>query len=151
MRKRWILTAISSFALLAVPLLAANDLKLNPHLDDASDTVNGPLITGRDLQEGVAAGRPNDIIIYAEGCYNSKRQARRTVALYEKYKGRRVNFVVVDLDKPRSAAQQQWIDSYYQNSVPDLIVPDAYGRPVYNQAGEQDENVLSQLFDEALK
>ena len=150
MRKRWILTAISSFALLAVPLLAANDLKLNPRLDYASDSVDGPLITGRDLQEGVVAGRPNYIIIYAEGCYNSKRQARRTVALYEKYKGR-VNFVVVDLDKPRSAAQQQLIDNYYQNSIPDLIVLDANGRPVYNQAGEQDENVLSQLFDEALK
>ena len=132
------------------PAFAADDLKLNPHLDYSSDSIDGPLITGSDLQAGVVAGKPNYIIIYGEGCYNSKRQARRTVSLYEKYKGR-VNFVVVDLDKPHSAAQQQLIDTYYQNSIPDLIVLDGQGRPVYNQAGEQDEQVLSKLFDKALQ
>jgi hypothetical protein len=39
---------------------------------------------------------------------------------------------------------------YYQGSIPDLIVLDAQGKPLYNQAGEQDERVLSQIFDKAL-
>ena len=138
------------FLLSAAPLFAADELKLNPHLDYASDSIDGPLITGSNLLQGMVAGEPNYIIIYGEGCYNSKRQARRTVALYEKYKGR-VNFVVIDLDKPRSQAQQQLIDTYYQNSIPDLIVLDAQGKPVYNQAGEQDEEVLSRFFDKALQ
>jgi hypothetical protein len=31
-----------------------------------------------------------------------------------------------------------------------VIVLDAQGKPVYNQAGEQDEKGLSRIFDEAL-
>ena len=31
-----------------------------------------------------------------------------------------------------------------------VIVVDAQGKPVYNQAGEQDEKGLSRIFDEAL-
>jgi thioredoxin-like negative regulator of GroEL len=135
--------------LMAAPAFAADDLKLNPHLDYSSDSVDGPLITGSNIQAGVEAGKPNYVIIYAEGCYNSKRQARRTVDLYEKYRGK-VNFVIVDLDKPRSPAQQKLIEMYYQGSIPDLIVLDAQGKPLYNQAGEQDERVLSQIFDKAL-
>jgi len=129
---------------------AAEDLKLNQHLDYSSDSVDGPLITGSNLQAGPERDKPNYVIIYAEGCYNSKRQARRTVDLYDKYKGR-VGFVVVDLDKPHSAAQQRLIDTYYRGFIPDLIVLDAKGKPLYNQAGEQDEQVLAQILDRALK
>ncbi len=129
---------------------AADDLKLNPHLDYSSDSVDGPLITGDNLQAGIEAGKPNYVIIYGEGCYNSKHQARRTVSLYEKYKGR-VNFVIVDLDKAKSPAQQRLISTYYTGSIPDLIILDAHGKPVYNQAGEQDEQVLSRIFDQALQ
>lgn len=131
-------------------LHAADNLKLNPHLDYSSDSVDGPLITGSGMEGGVLAGIPNYVMIYAEGCYNSKRQARRTVALYERYKGR-VNFVVVDLDKPHSGKQQKLIDTYYRNSIPDLIVLNASGKPVYNRAGEQDEKVLSEIFEKALQ
>ena len=35
------------------------------------------------MEEGFAAGKPAYVILYGEGCYNSKRQARRTVSLYE--------------------------------------------------------------------
>lgn len=133
----------------AVPASAADDLKLNPHLDYASDSVDGPLITGTNFDAGADAGKPNYVIIYAEGCYNSKRQARRTVSLYEKYKGR-VNFVIVDLDKPHSQAQQRLVDRYYKGSIPDLILLDAQGKPIYNQAGEQEESVLSSILDRAL-
>ena len=133
-----------------VTVFAADNLKLNPHLDYSSDSIDGPLITGDDLQGGVQPDKPNYVIIYGEGCYNSKHQARRTVSLYEKYKGR-VNFVVVDLDKPKSPAQQKLVDTYYGGSIPDLIVLDGQGKPLYNQAGEQDEQVLSRIFDQALR
>ena len=138
------------FCMPAKSARAADDLKLNPHLDYSSDSIDGPLITGDNLQAGIEPGKPNYVIIYGEGCYNSKHQARRTVSLYGKYKGR-VNFVIVDLDKPKSPSQQQLIDTYYGGSIPDLIVLDAHGKPVYNQAGEQDEQVLSKIFDQALQ
>jgi len=84
---------------------AGENLHLNPKLDYTSDSQDGPLITGERMDDGVSAGKPAYILLYGEGCYNSKRQARRTVSLYEKYQGR-VQFVIVDLDHPLSDAQQ---------------------------------------------
>jgi hypothetical protein len=135
----------------AAAALAQNqELKLNPHLDYNSDSVDGPLITGNDTETGVVAGKPNYVMIYGEGCFNSKRQARRTVALSARY-GDRVNFVIIDLDKPQSPAQLKLVQSYYEGSIPDLIVLDSNGKAVYNQAGEQTEEVLSHFLDNALQ
>ena len=138
--------------LLAFPggLLAQGQLKLNPHLDYNSDSVDGPLITGNDTQTGVVAGKPNYVMIYGEGCFNSKRQARRTVALSQRY-GDKVNFIIIDLDKPQSPAQLKLVQRYYEGSIPDLVVLDGSGKAVYNQAGEQTEEVLSKIFDTALQ
>jgi thioredoxin-like negative regulator of GroEL len=88
-------------------------------------------------------------MIYSEGCFNSKRQARRTVALSERYKDR-VNFVIIDLDKPQSPAQLKLVERYYEGAIPDLVVVDSNGKPVYNRAGEQSEEVLSHILDAAL-
>jgi hypothetical protein len=135
----------------AAAALAQNQqLKLNPHLDYNSDSVDGPLITGNDTETGVVAGKPNYVMIYGEGCFNSKRQARRTVALSARY-GDNVNFVIIDLDKPQSPAQLKLVQRYYEGSIPDLIVLDGNGKAVYNQAGEQTEEVLSHVLDNALQ
>ena len=72
------------------------------------------------------------------------------MALSARY-GDRVNFVIVDLDKPQSPAQLKLVQRYYEGSIPDLIVLDGNGKAVYNQAGEQTEEVLSQVFDNALQ
>jgi hypothetical protein len=75
--------------LLPVPtVFSIDNLKLNDHLDYGSDSLDGPLITGTDTQSGFVPGKPNYVIIYGEGCFNSKRQARRTVELYNKYRSR---------------------------------------------------------------
>jgi thiol-disulfide isomerase/thioredoxin len=128
----------------------AQQLRLNPHLDYNSDRVDGPLITGNDTQMGVVEGKPNYVMIYSEGCFNSKRQARRTVALSERYKDK-VNFIIIDLDKPQSPAQLKLVQRYYEGSIPDLILLDDDGKAVYNQAGEQSEEVLSHILDTALQ
>ena len=143
-----LMTWVIAFA--AAALAQNQQLKLNPHLDYNSDSVDGPLITGNDTETGVVAGKPNYVMIYGEGCFNSKRQARRTVALSARY-GDRVNFVIVDLDKPQSPAQLKLVQRYYEGSIPDLIVLDGNGKAVYNQAGEQTEEVLSQVLDNALQ
>jgi hypothetical protein len=134
----------------AAALAQSQQLKLNPHLDYNSDSVDGPLITGNDTGTGVVAGKPNYVMIYGEGCFNSKRQARRTAALSARY-GDTVNFVIIDLDKPQSPAQLKLVQRYYEGSIPDLIVLDGNGKAVYNQAGEQTEEVLSHVLDNALQ
>ena len=132
--------------LLASPtLLAIDNLKLNPRLDYGSDSLDGPLITGTDTQSGFVAGKINYVIIYGEGCFNSKRQARRTVELYNKYRSQ-VHFVVVDLDVQRSPEQQELVKKYYQGYIPHVLVLDAYGGPLYNQSGEVDSAVIEDLF-----
>ena len=95
---RSFVVALILWTALQMPALAGENLKLNPKLDYTSDSQDGPLITGDHMDEGPVAGKPTYVIIYSEGCFNSKRQARRTVSLYEKYSGR-VQFVVIDLDR----------------------------------------------------
>jgi len=144
------LLLICGLVFTTVLLGQAQQLRLNPHLDYNSDSVDGPLITGNDTQTGVVGGKPNYVMIYSEGCFNSKRQARRTVTLSERYRDK-VNFIIIDLDKPQSPAHLQLVQRYYEGSIPDLILLDGDGKAVYNQAGEQSEEVLSRILDAALQ
>jgi len=129
---------------------AGDNLKLNPKLDYTSDSQDGPLITGDHMDEGVTAGKPAYVIMYGEGCFNSKHQARRTVDLYEKYKGR-VQFVIIDLDHKLPAAQAELKKKYYTGYIPHVVVLDASGMPVYNSAGEVESDSISNLLDKALR
>ena len=90
----------------AASVRAAENLRLNSRLDYSSDSLDGPLITGDHMQGGALAGKVNYVIIYGEGCFNSKRQAQRTVSLYQRYKDR-MNSVIVDLDMKRSPAYEE--------------------------------------------
>jgi hypothetical protein len=128
---------------------AAENLKLNQRLDYTSDSQDGPLITGDRLEAGAVPGKPAYAILYGEGCFNSKRQARRTVELYEKYKGR-VQFVVVDLDRPRSAAQEELVKKFYKGYIPHVVVLDRDGKTAYNASGEVEDGAISKVLDKAL-
>jgi hypothetical protein len=136
--------------LLAGPALAGEDLKLNPKLDYTSDSQDGPLITGNSMDAGYVAGKPAYVIMYGEGCFNSKRQARRTMGLYEKYKGR-VQFVIVDLDHQLSPEQQELKKKYFRGYIPHVVVVGAAGSALYNSSGEVDDAVISGLLDKALR
>jgi len=131
------LTVTTSFAI--------DNLKLNSRLDYSSDSLDGPLITGDDAQAGFVAGKTNYVIIYGEGCFNSKRQARRTVELYNKYRNQ-VHFVVVDLDAKRSPEQQKLVKQFYKGYIPHVVVLDANGNPLYNSSGEVDSKEIEGVF-----
>lgn len=136
--------------LLASTSFAGDNLKLNPRLDFDSDSQDGPLITGDHMDAGVASGKPAYVIMYGEGCYNSKRQARRTVDLYAKYKGQ-VQFVIIDLDGYLSSAQRNLKKQYFQGRIPHVMILDRSGSVLYNRSGEVDSAVLSGLLDRALR
>ena len=137
-------------AALAVPSHAAENLKLNQHLDYSSDSQDGPLITGDHLDEGPAAGKPAYIIIYGEGCFNSKRQARRTVDLYERYRGR-VRFVVVDIDQKQPAVHKELLKEFFRGRIPHVVVLNRDGKAAYNASGEVDEKEISKVLDRMLE
>jgi thiol-disulfide isomerase/thioredoxin len=134
---------------MALPAHAAENLKLNQHLDYSSDSQDGPLITGDHLEDGAVSGKPAYAIFYGEGCFNSKRQARRTVELYEKYKDK-VQFVVIDLDRPRSPAQEELVKKFYRGSIPHVVVLNRDGKTSYNAAGEVEEGEISKVLEKAL-
>ncbi|HSC34150.1 MAG TPA: hypothetical protein VLG45_02655 [Thermodesulfobacteriota bacterium] len=126
---------------------AASGLKLNPSLDYTSDSNDGPLITGESLSDGsVRKGTPAYIIFYHRECYNSKRQARRTVELYEKYTGR-VDFIIVDLDTELSKEQEVLRSRFYGNYIPHVTVIDAGGKVVYDKSGEIGSDKISLILD----
>ncbi len=67
MRKRQLLAVGFLLSLAPLVVRAAENLRLNPHLDYSSDSKDGPLITGDRMEDGAAKGQPNYIIIYGEG------------------------------------------------------------------------------------
>jgi hypothetical protein len=134
---------------MTLPAYAAENLKLNEHLDYTSDSQDGPLITGDRLEDGPVSGKPAYSIFYGEGCFNSKRQARRTVELYEKYKGR-VQFIVVDLDRPRSPAQEEMVKKFYKGYIPHVVILNRDGKTAYNDSGEVEEGEISKALEKAL-
>jgi hypothetical protein len=125
--------------------LAIDNLKLSSQLEYSSDSLDGPLITGDDTQAGFVAGKTNYVIMYGEGCFNSKRQARRTVELYNKYRNQ-VHFVVVDLDAKRSPEQQKLVKQFYKGYIPHVVVLDANGNPLYNSSGEVESKEIEAVF-----
>ena len=143
-------TVLCLFLLLLTPLtFAIDNLKLNSKLDYTSDSLDGPLITGDDAESGFVPGKPNYVIIYGEGCFNSKRQARRTVDLYNKYRAL-VHFVVIDLDVPRSPEQQELVKQYYKGYIPHVVVLNARGEALYNHSGEVDSVYIENILKHSL-
>ena len=67
MGKRQLLAFGLLLSLASMVARAAENLRLNPHLDYTSDSQDGPLITGDRMEDGAANGQPNYIIIYGEG------------------------------------------------------------------------------------
>jgi len=146
---RWVCAVLGLF--LALPAaFGGENLRLNPKLDYSSDSYDGPLITGERMEEGAVKGKPNYVIIYGERCFNSKRQARRTVSLYEKYQGR-VHFVIIDLDLKHSREQQKLIDRFYEGYIPHVVVLDGQGKAVYDFPAEIEEDEIAKIFDRLLK
>jgi thiol-disulfide isomerase/thioredoxin len=146
---KYLLVAVAA-ASFALPLRAAENLKLNQHLDYSSDSQDGPLITGDHMDDGPVVGKPAYIILYGEGCFNSKRQARRTIELYEKYRGK-VQFVVIDLDQKHAAVQEELVKKYYKGYIPHVVVLNRSGMPAYDASGEVDEKEISKILDSALQ
>ena len=70
--------------------------------------------------------------------------------LYERYKGR-VQFVVVDLDRSRSATQKELQKKFYRGYIPHIAILDNAGQAAYDSAGEVEESTLEMILDKTLK
>lgn len=121
---------------------AADHLRLKPGLDFMKNNVQGPLIEGDNLWDGIVKGKPNYIFMYTEFCYDAKRQALRTVELYRDY-GDRVHFVIIDVSRPVPRLTQiPLILKYFSRFFPQTTIVDGDGKIVFNYTGEVDDATL---------
>jgi thiol-disulfide isomerase/thioredoxin len=143
--------AALTLALLA-PAVArgADNLILNPRLNYKKNNMQGALIRGDHMMESVKPGVPNYIVFYAEFCYNAKRQARTTVNLYNKYKDR-VHFVVIDFNYGWSADQNKLVQKYFAGNIPQIVILDRSGRPVFNYVGQTGDDMMEKWLDATLE
>jgi hypothetical protein len=143
---------LATAALLTVPALlpAADNLRMSPGVDYMKNGVQGPLILGDHMDDVVEQGVPNLIFIYAEFCYNAKRQALRTVELYRDYQ-QSVHFVVLDLSQPLTPAQMDLFKKYLSASFPHIIILDSLGEPVFDYIGETPAATLIGWLDSCLR
>lgn len=149
MTKRWLI-AVLMFAFLTPALaVGADNLVLNPRLNYKKNNHQGPLITGDDMLGTIKPGMVNYIIFYAEFCYNAKRQARATVNLYNQYKDR-VHFVVIDFEYGWSAPQNKLVEKYFVREIPQTVILDSKGRPVFNYIGQAPQNLLAKWLNASL-
>ena len=70
--------------------------------------------------------------------------------LYEKYRDR-VQFVVIDLNRTQSLAQQELVKKFYRGYIPHVTILDSSGKTVYNASGEVNESKIAAILDKLLK
>ena len=132
----------------------ADHLALAPGLSFSNDSSDSFPIRGDHLGDAESQpGRPTVMFFGAAHCWNTNREAERLVALYPKYQDR-VSFIIVDVNHP-SPSQRRLLDSYYQGSIPALVVRAPDGALVYSQAGETagtrgDTRALDSIIGKAL-
>jgi hypothetical protein len=66
MRRKLIFVLFAALNM-AVNLVAAENLRLNPRLDYSTDSQDGPLITGDQIEDGAVRGKPNYVFMFGEG------------------------------------------------------------------------------------
>jgi len=151
MKKYCFYTFLILFLFISNNLVAGTDLKINSKLRYSSDSNDGPLITGKDLDKAnLSSEKPSHIIFYHRECYNSKRQAKRTVELYDKFK-EKVNFVVIDLDEIRNNDQVKLKRKYYTRYIPHVTILNKNGKVLYDRAGEISTDKLSDILESEIK
>jgi hypothetical protein len=144
---------VATLALLAVPAIlpAADNLKLKPDLDYMKNAWQGPVIDGDKMWDGVEKGKPNLIFMYAEFCFDAKRQAQRTVEMYRDY-GDRFHFVIIDLSRPiPKRTQIPILKKYWSRLFPHTVILDKNGKTVFDYVGEVDDATLIGWLDASLR
>jgi hypothetical protein len=132
-------------------LRSADHLKLKPGLDFLKNALQGPVIDGDNMLDGLEKGKPNLIFMYGEFCYDAKRQAERTVEMYRDY-GDRVHFVIIDLSKPiPTKTQVPLVKKYYTGFFPQTTIIDRDGKMLLDYTGEIDDATLIGWLDAAVR
>ena len=62
-----------------------------------------------------------------------------------------MQFVIIDLDRKRPAAQRGLVDKYYTGYIPHVVILNSSGKAVYNAAGEVEESKVITILEKLLQ
>lgn len=143
------------WAALVVVLLAvwATLLLTRPAAVPTSMTPLSGLMTLKSLsaeampyEEAIASSNPTFIEFYADWCSTCQSTAPTIEKLHQQY-GDKINFVMLNIDDPRWAAQ---IAEFEASSVPKFALLNAAAQPVDTWVGKVPKAIFAQTFDQAL-
>lgn len=151
-----ILPAVSFFFLqiqfFMQPVAAAEDLTLRKGISFDQDVdTQFPIIAKKTEDTTIDAGKPTIIFFGAAGDLNTNRQAKKVVSLYQKFKSKKLKFIVVDVDHPPNDNAKSLIKKFYKGYIPCQTILDRNGNLSWRSDGEVSEKQVSSKLDEQLK
>lgn len=145
------LLAFSIFAFVE-PVIAAEDLTLRKGISFDEDTdTHFPIISKKTDDTKIEAGKPTIIFFGAAGDLNTNRQAKKVVSLYQKFKSKKLKFIIVDVDHPPNDDAKSLIKKFYKGYIPCQTILDKNGNLSWRSDGEVSEKQVSSKLDEQLK
>lgn len=141
------------FLFIGEPLksLAADQLKLRDGISFVQDTDSGFPILGERMEDvTVESGRPAVLFFGASGDLNTNRQAKRLVDAYNKYGGKAIKFIVIDVDHPVNAEATKLVKTYYKGYIPFEVIIAKSGSVAWSKTGEVDGAELKAEIEKVL-
>jgi hypothetical protein len=140
------------FAPFLQPAFAAEDLTLRKGISFDQDTdTQFPIICKKTEDTAIEAGKPTMIFFGAAGDLNTNRQAKKVVSLYQKFRSKKLKFIVVDVDHPANDNAKTLIKKFYKGYIPCQTILDKNGNMSWRSDGEVSEKQVSSKLDEQLK
>ncbi len=131
---------------------AAENLALRKGISFVDDKDGGfPIIADKMDDTTIDSGTPTFIFFGASGDLNANRQAKRVVAVYNKYKGKSIKFIVIDVDHPQNDQAKSLIKKHYKGYIPCQVVLARDGSSAWNKSGEVSEGDINKQIDAQLK
>lgn len=144
-------TLLCAVSLVALPCLAAENLRLRDGISYTHDLDKGFPILGDHMDDvKVEAGKNAFIFFGAAGDLNTNRQAKRVVELYRKQRATNTKFIVIDVDHADSADAKHLLKTMYQGYIPFVVIVDKQGKTTWSHAGETDQSTINSQLDKVL-
>lgn len=136
------------FILASLPgAIAAENLSLRKGVSFTDDKDSGfPILADKMDDVTIDSGKPTMIFFGAAGDLNTARQAKRLVGLYNKYKNKRLKFIVIDVDHANKEATEL-IKKHYKGYIPCQVLLDGTGTSVWSKSGEVKEGDVAKQID----
>ncbi len=143
----WIALVVTLLAVWATLLLtrpAAKTMSMTPL--SGLMTLKTLAAEAMPYEEALLNQKPTFIEFYADWCTTCQSTSATVEKLQQQY-GEQINFVMLDIDNPKWAAQ---IAEYKASGVPQFTLTGAEHKPIETWVGKVPKSVFSQTFDQLL-